>query len=217
MEGILMDKEKAQLILINFQIKKWSGKQISFIDKSLVPLKSNWGSTENNNIIKKSLENSDELIRVDGIPYIAHNILNGIKSELAESIVKIMEDNKRLSISDLVSEVEVDRAKKNTKTGKVEIINPLEEDEIDTSEDLFDYVLKSKDEVVMVDVTYSNNIDEYIADGGGEIIEGFLKTLIGNAKNNNDREVIEAFETLDGVWDVVDALNERVNEYVQNN
>lgn len=218
MEGILVDREKAQFTLINFQIVKvWSNKQINLINNKITPLKSNWRSIENDTIIKNSLENNDDFILVNGVPYTAYNIVNEVKGELAKSIVKIMEDNEILSIYDLILEVEVDRVKKNIKTGEAEIVNPLEENQIYTNEDLIDYVLKSKNEVIIADVTSSNNVDEYVADRGGEIIEGFLNTLIKSAKDNEDKELIEAFQLLDGAWDVVDALNERVDKYIRSN
>lgn len=212
-----MNREKAKLILINFQIKNWSNKQINLIGNKVMPLNSKWGSIENDTIIKDSLKSGRKFILIDGIPRSAVEILNEVKYSLAKSVVKVIFDNEIISMRDLILETEVDKAKKHVKTGEVRIINCLDENKINTTEDLIKKLLESTNEVSIVNVTYSNNVEEYITNEGGETIEGFLKILIKDSKDNEDKELIKAFEFLDGAWDVVDVLNERVDEYIENN
>lgn len=213
-----MDKDKAKLVLINFQIDNWSKDgEIKLINKKIMPFISNLASIKNDAIVKSSLENGSKFILVNGIPYSANDILSMVKEGLAQSIVKVMFEKEKLCMEDLILEIEEERATKNTETGEVRIINCIDENKVNTTEDMIKKVLESTNEILMVDVTSSNNVEEYITNGGGEAIEDFLTTLIEGAKDNESRRLIEAFEALDGAWDIVDALNKRVDEYLENN
>lgn len=211
-----MDKEKAQLILINNQIEYWfEDRDVQLINKNIMPLKFNSKGIENDVIIKNSFKENSDFLTVNRFPYSANNILNEAKKRLAESIVNVMFDNGIICMEDLILETEEERAKKNIETGEVKIINPQVEYIINTTEDMIKKVLQSTNEVLIVDVTSSNNVEGYIEYEGGEVIEGFLKALIESDGNDEGRGLIKSFEILAGVWDVVDILNERVDEYIR--
>ncbi|SCG84354.1 hypothetical protein DW1_2794 [Proteiniborus sp. DW1] len=135
-------------------------------------------SIKNDAIVKNSLQNGSKFILVNGIPYSANDILSMVKEGLVKSIVNVMFEKEKLCMEDLILEIEEERAIKNTETGEVRIINCIDEDKVNTTEDLIKKVLESTNEMLMVDVTSSNNVEEYITNGGGEAIEDFLTTCV---------------------------------------
>ncbi len=213
-----MGTYKSKSVLINFMVKIWllEDRKIELINKKVMPLYFYLASIGDSIQAKKSLEDGSKFILVDGVPYSAIEVVNEVKRRIARGIVDTMFNKGVIYMEELILEIEEERARINSKTGEVSIINSFKEEKIEKTENLINKLLESTNDELIVDIKTINNVDEYIYSGGGSKIENFIASMLISSEDREGKVEIEAFQSLDGAWDVVDELNRKVDEYIHN-
>ena len=190
-----MGTYKSKSVLINFMVKIWllEDRKIELINKKVMPLYFYLASIGDSIQAKKSLEDGSKFILVDGVPYSAIEVVNEVKRRIARGIVDTMFNKGVIYMEELILEIEEERARINSKTGEVSIINSFKEEKIEKTENLINKLLESTNDELIVDIKTINNVDEYIYSGGGSKIENFIASMLISSEDREGKVEFEAF------------------------